>query len=261
MSGLGSHDLALASVAGDPGSPIHRRDPRSKLLALVAVTLVAVSTPATAWPVYAGCAAVLAGIAVAARVTPATIWHRARVVLPLVLFAAAFIPFVREGHVVGSVGPFDVTAEGLETFAGVAAKTAIGTVSAVLIGATTSFPDVLRALERLRAPRLFVLIAMLTYRYAFVVAGEVRRMRTAMRARGYRPRHALQAGPVGHAASALFLRAHARGERIYLAMAARGFTGTMPQAVPLRLGAADVLFLAAAAVPLVVLRLTIEVMA
>ncbi|MFA9272213.1 MAG: CbiQ family ECF transporter T component [Baekduiaceae bacterium] len=116
MSGLGPHDLALASVAGDPGSPIHRRDPRSKLLALVAVTLVAVSTPATAWPVYAGCAAVLAGVAVAARVTPATIWHRARVVLPLVLFAAAFIPFVREGHVVGSVGPFDVTAEGLETF-------------------------------------------------------------------------------------------------------------------------------------------------
>lgn len=259
MSGL--HDLSLASVAGDPASPVHRRDPRAKVLGLAAVTCVAVSAPATAWPVYAGCGAVLAAVAIAGRVAPATIWRRARVVLPLVLFAAAFIPFVREGRVIASVGPFDVTAEGLATFAGVAAKTAIGTVSAVLIGATTSFPDVLRALERLRAPRLFVLIAMLTYRYAFVVAGEVRRMQTAMRARAYQPRHLLQAGPVGHACSALFLRAHARGERIYLAMAARGFTGAMPQAVPLRMGAADVLFLAAAILPLVALRLTLEVIA
>lgn len=259
MSGL--HDLSLASVVGDPRSAVHRRDPRVKLLGLGSVTLVAVSAPVSAWPAYAGCAAVLTGVAIAARLSPATIWRRARVILPLVLFAAAFIPFVREGRVVASVGPFDLTAEGLSTFAGVAAKTAIGTVSAVLLGATTSFPDVLRALERLRTPRLFVLVAMLTYRYVFVVAGEVRRMRTAMRARGYRPRHLLQAGPVGHAAGALFLRAHGRGERIYLAMAARGFTGTMPQAVPLRLCAADVLFLLAAAVPLVALRLTLEVMA
>lgn len=257
----GAHDLALATVAGDPGSAVHRRDPRGKLLALGAVTCVAVSASATQWPVYAGCAVVLAVVAAAARVSPATIWRRARVVLPLVLFAAAFIPFVREGRVVAEAGPFDVTAEGLQTFAGVAAKTAIGTVSAVLIGATTSFPDVLRALERLRAPRLFVLIAMLTYRYVFVLAGEVRRMRTAMRARAYRPRHLLQAGPVGHAAGALFLRAHARGERIYLAMAARGFTGAMPHAAPLRFGAADILFLAAATVPLVALRLTLEVTA
>ncbi len=43
-------------------------------------------------------------------------------------------------------------------------------------------------------------------------------MRAARDARGYRPRSLLGAGAVGRIASALFLRTHARGERVYLAM-------------------------------------------
>ena len=69
--------------------------------------------------------------------------------LPLVLFAdlrpasllrasRSFIPFSRAGP---------------ETFATVGAKALLGTLSAVLLGATTSFPDVLHALERLQARR------------------------------------------------------------------------------------------------------------
>ena len=55
-----------------------------------------------------------------------------------------------------------------------------------------------------------------------VVAGEVRRTRTALLARAFRPRTALQAAPVGRVAGTLFLRAHARGERVHRAMLARG---------------------------------------
>ena len=43
--------------------------------------------------------------------------------------------------------------DGLATFATVSAKAILGTLSAVLLGATTSFPDVLHALERLKAPQ------------------------------------------------------------------------------------------------------------
>ena len=66
--------------------------------------------------------------------------------------------------------------------------------SAVLLGATTTLPHVLRGLEALRVPRLFMLIAAFMYRYLFVIVEEARRMRAALAARGYRPRHALQAG-------------------------------------------------------------------
>ena len=38
--------LHAVGVAGDPSSPVHRLDPRAKLLGLTGVTIVAVSAPA-----------------------------------------------------------------------------------------------------------------------------------------------------------------------------------------------------------------------
>ncbi|HET8756169.1 MAG TPA: cobalt ECF transporter T component CbiQ [Solirubrobacteraceae bacterium] len=242
-----------AGIAGDPGSRIHRLDPRAKLLGLAGITGVAVSTPPRLWPVLAACALALAAIAATGGVGPGVIWARARVVLPLVIFVGVFVPFVRGGQQV-DVGPVDVSREGLTTFFAVSSKALIGTVSAVLLGATTSFPDLLHGLERMRAPRLLTLIAAFMYRYLFVITGEARRMRVALAARGYRPRHALQAAALGRVATALFLRTFERGERVYVAMLARGYTGTTPRLRALAFARADALFLAALVAALVPLR-------
>lgn len=230
-------------------------DPRAKLLGLAAVTLVAVTAPRGAWGVLAACAAVLGAYAVAARVRAGQAWCRWRVVLPLVLPVVVLVPLVRTGGAAHAVGPFTVHEEGLAVAAAVASKAAIGTLSAVLLGATTTFPEVLRALEALRMPRVLVLIAAVTYRYGFVVAGEAARMRAAMTARGFRPRTALDVGALGRMAGALFLRAHARGERVHLAMLARGYRGTLPGAAPARLAWSDVAFVALVLLALVPLRI------
>ena len=244
MGALCNHSLELTGLAGDPASPVHRLDPRAKILGLVAITIVAVSTPLEAWPVYACCAGVLAAVAVAARVPPGAIWRRVRFLLPIVLAAGVFLPFVRHGGGQYELGPLTVHEEGLRTFAAVSAKAAIGTVSAVLLAATTTFPAVLRGLEAMRVPRLLVLIAAFMYRYLFVIVEEVGRMRAALVSRGYQPRHMLQAGPMGRMATAMFLRTYSRGERVYHAMLARGYDGTMPQLTPLAFGRADAVFVA-----------------
>ncbi len=84
-------------------------------------------------------------------------------------------------------------------------------------------------------------------------------MRAALAARGYRPRTALGAAATGRLAGALFLRTHARGERVYLAMAARGYAGAMPQLEPAACSAAPTpLFLAVLAVALLTLRIAVE---
>ena len=210
-----SASLHDAGVVGD--SAIHRLDPRAKLLVLSAVTLIAVST--TTPLVHATCAAALLLVLAAAQLSPRTVLRRARIVVLPVLLVAAFTPAV-------------------------APKALIGTSSAVLLGLTTSFPDVLHALEKLRAPRLLVLIAAFMYRYLFTIVDEVQRMRAALAARGYRPRHALQIQALGRVATALFLRTYERGERVHLAMLARGFDGQMPRLGTLTLRPADALFLA-----------------
>jgi cobalt/nickel transport system permease protein len=251
--------MHATGVAGDTASRIHRLDPRAKLAGLAGITVVGVSTPPRQWPVLAVCALALVAIAAVSRVGPDVIWSRARVVLPLVLFVAVLVPFVRGGEKVG-VGPLQLSRDGLTTFASVSSKALIGTVSAVLLGATTSFPDVLHGLERMRAPRLLTLIAAFMYRYLFVIGGEARRMRVALAARGYRPRHALQAAAIGRVATALFLRTFERGERVYVAMLARGYTGATPRLRGLAFARADVLFLTALAAALLPLRVMIEVM-
>ena len=68
------------------------------------------------------------------------------------------------------------------------------------------------------------------------------RTRAALCARGYSPRHALHAGPLGRAAGTLFLRTYTRGERVHLAMLSRGWDGSMPQLTPLVLTRADIVF-------------------
>lgn len=228
--------LHEAGVVGD--SPIHRLDPRAKLLGLTAVTVVAVST--SSWPVHVACALTLLAVAVAARVRPRTVWRRARIVLPPVLLVAAVVPLVQE--------------DGLALAATIAAKAVIGTFSAVLLGITTSFPDVLHALEKLKTPHLLVLIAAFMYRYLFTIVDEVQRMRAALASRGYAPRHALQVQALGRVATALFLRTYERAERVHLAMLARGFDQRMPRIDALRFRRADAVFLCGL-VPLLVARL------
>jgi cobalt/nickel transport system permease protein len=226
-------------VAGDPRSPIHRLDPRAKLIGLLGITIVAVSTPLHAWPVFVACAAAQLTVAALARVPARALLARGRVVLPLLLFVALFMPFSEHGPA---------------TFATTGAKATLGTLSAVLLGATTSFPDVLHALERLRAPKLLVLIAAFMYRYLFTIVDEVQRMRAALAARGYAPRHALQVQAIGRVATALFLRTYERAERVHLAMLARGWRQTMPRLDTLAFTRTDTLFLAALAMPLLAIR-------
>jgi cobalt/nickel transport system permease protein len=254
VSALCNHALQGTGLAGNTASPVHRLDPRAKVVGLLGVTVIAVTTPLTAWPVYVVCAAVLAAVAAAARVSPRVIWRRGRFLIPLVLFVAVFLPFVRGGEQI-ALGPISLSREGLAAFAAVSAKALIGTVGAIVLGATTTFPATLRALEALRVPRLFVLIAGFVYRYLFVVVDEVLRMRAALAARAYHPRNVLHAAAVGRVASALFLRTHARGERVYLAMVSRGYDGTIPALDPLRLRATDLVFVAATSALVLAVRI------
>ena len=82
-------------------------------------------------------------------------------------------------------------------------------------------------------------------------------MRAALVARGYRPRNALQAAAVGRVATALFLRTHARGERVYLAMLSRGYAGSVPALDSLRFRVADFAFLAAVAALILPIRVLV----
>ena len=117
------------------------------------------------------------------------------------------------------------------------------TVSAALILiATTSFPGVCNALDRLKVPKLFVVQLMFLYRFIFVLTEEALRMFRARSIRSFdkgRPDIKQFVQMMG----LLFLRTLERAERIYLAMRSRGFDGEIRTIKKLNFMPVDVLFL------------------
>jgi cobalt/nickel transport system permease protein len=87
-------------------------------------------------------------------------------------------------------------------------------------------PVTLKAAQSLHLPRLLVSLAGLTYRYVFVLAAELARLRVALRVRGYRnraSRHCYRT--VGHVTGTLLVRGYEQAERTLQAMRCRGFDG------------------------------------
>src|SRR5207247_10749837 len=64
---------------------------------------------------------------------------------------------------------------------------AVMTIALVLLG-TAPLPTTLHAAQRLRVPGILVQVALLSYRYVFVLADELARLRRVLRVRGFRAR-------------------------------------------------------------------------
>ena len=115
-----------------------------------------------------------------------------------------------------------------------------GVAASIVLAATTPSPSCSGGSIACTCPRVVTAIAGFMVRYlGIVIAGEARRMHIARQSRGYDPRWLWQARGVAASAGTLFVRSYERGERVHLAMLARGAsTGTMPACPPRRGGRA-----------------------
>ena len=238
----GGHYGGDVEVVAAQDSPIHRLDPRAKIIGLIGLVVVSVSLPAGAWYAFGALAAILVGLVVVARLSPRHVLRRMTIEIPF-LVAAAILPFTApDGVVLGLT---------------VGAKVTIGVLGMVILSSTTPFPRLLRGFELLRTPRLIVVIVSFMWRYLHVLGEQVSNMQTARAARGYSARYFWQAaGSTGSLVAALFVRSLDRGERVYLAMTSRGYDGSMPETAVerLTLRASDVTFLVALAATLALIR-------
>ncbi len=210
----------------DGRSPLHRLPPQVKLVAALSFVLLVVATPRTQLWAFGVYLVLVLAVAAVGRVPLRTLRTGLLLETPFVLFAV-LLPFLSRGAQVEVLG-VSVSETGLLAAFNVLAKATLGTLTSMVLASTTSIRDLLKGLERLRVPRSLLAIAGFMVRYLDVVVGEMQRMRVARAARGYDPRSLLQARAVAASAGALFVRSYERGERVYLAMVSRGWTGAMP---------------------------------
>jgi cobalt/nickel transport system permease protein len=126
-------------------------------------------------------------------------------------------------------------------------RVAVSVSLAVLLVLTTPWADVLKSLQAIRVPQVFILVLAMTYRYIFLFLHtangmfEARKSRVVARTSGGEQRRWI-AGSMG----SLLNRSVKMSNDVYAAMAARGFTGTIRSFHDYRMRLPDWLALAAA---------------
>ena len=218
--------LAHAAAEAPIETALHRAAPECKIAALLVFVVAVALVPHGAVVPYAADLAIVLALAAWARAEPAFLARRLLVELPFVAFVV-LLPFVTAGPTVEVAG-VALAEDGLWTAFGITAKATLAVLAAGVLATTTTGPEILAGLERLRAPRTLIAVAGFALRYVQVVMDELRRLQLARVARGDDPRWLWQARTVARTAGAVAIRCFERGERVHAAMLARGFEGRMP---------------------------------
>ena len=207
---------------------VHKMPAHLKLVTGIGFVVGIVATPREAFWAFGVFAIVLIAFSRAAGLRPGFIASRMLVATPFIS-VALLLPFFGGGDQVSILG-VTLSEPGMWTMWNIIVKASYGLWASVILGSTTTIPDVLAGLERLRLPPAIVGLTGFMLRYIDVVLAQFGRMRRAMESRAYRPRSLRQSRPMAAATGTLFVRSFERGERVYLAMASRGYTGELPRA-------------------------------
>ncbi len=250
-------DLTLGQYL--PGrSPVHRLDPRTKLVACAAA-MAAVFAPGPVWGAAWTWPLLAVGLP-ASGIGPGYFLRGLRPFRWLLAFTLVIHAVATPGRPVAGLAW--VTVEGLASGAGTAARLATAIAFSSLLTLTTNPVDLVWAFERLARPLARVGVPVGEFGVALLVAirffpifqQEAERLQTALRARGLEPD--ARGGPVRRLRGLtplvvpLFRQVFQRADTLALAMEIRGFRPGAPRTSRRahRLGRAEWIALAAVGV-------------
>ena len=241
----------------DTRSSLHSLDSRVKVVVAVAFILSNSLLPDGAWLAFS--LTWLAGLFLnwLSGLGIGFTFRRSFIALPFALAAITAI-FAIPGEPLGEwqLGSLVLvpTDAGLLRFVSIVIRSWLSVQAAILLVATTPFPDLIHAFEHLHVPAILTTIIAFLYRYLFVLTDEVMRLTRARQARsaavaGHRSGRNVvwRARTAGNMTGQLFLRSYERSDRIYNAMLARGYTGQLRTLTPHTMHPRDWLYAAVAA--------------
>lgn len=204
-------------------SPVHRLDPRAKAIATLSFIVVVMSfnryavsalIPFFMFPVL---------LLALGRIPLGPVLRKVAIAAPFALLVGAFNPLLDRQPMM-EIGAWTVSG-GWISFASIILRFALTVGAAVVLLATTGLYRLCAGMERMGAPSIFVGQVLFLYRYLFVLSEEGISMM-----RGVHLRSASAAIPLriyGALVGTLLLRSLDRAERVYQAMVARGYDGTV----------------------------------
>ncbi len=220
------HRVPEASIEGT--SPLHRWETRSKLVALVAL-MFAFASVSHLW-LLPPMLLVTAALYALSRLPLSFLLHRLRHPAPFMLAVVLLLPFTGGSTMVLLPGPLALHQEGTRAALLIVCRfISIMTLSMVLSG-TSPMLHIIRAMRSLGLPALLTDMMLFFWRYLHDIAGNLGRMQTAMRLRGFRARRLSRRTLTTLAAliGTLLIRSYEQSERVYRAMRLRGSGAARP---------------------------------
>lgn len=204
-------------------SPLHRWEPRYKLIGLAAL-IIAFSSVQNLWLLPA--MLIVTGVLYWLSQLPGSFLIE-RLKLPgfFLLGIAIMLPFLAGDTVLVQLGPLAIREEGILSLVLIATRfLCILTIGIILFG-TVPFIRNIRAMRSLGLPSLLADMVLLSYRYIYEIGDYLGTMRTAMRLRGFQA-HRFSFRNLKMLASligSLLIRSYEQSEQVYKAMTLRGY--------------------------------------
>ncbi len=229
---------------------LHSLEPRIKVIVFFAFILFVALRPSVSLPAFIAYGSLLIILIFTSNIPMALILKRSLGVIPFIALMSAFIPFVKSGRPLweSHLGAFklSVSDEGLRIFAGILAKAYLSAACMLLLILSTNFLHLLKALEKLKVPAVFIMIVSFMYRYVFILQDEFMHMKRAKESRTVGGSRWFHVKALANMAGVLFVKSYERAEDVYLAMLSRGFDGKIKTVYDFKIIAKDIYFLLAA---------------
>ncbi len=221
-------------------SPLHRIDPRGKLIAFILSIGVIVSEPRREILGVLLYYVIIVILLILSRIPLCYILKRCLIVSPIIIMAAAFLPLsyiagwkdLPEG-MQGEVFIFSLSLV-LKAFAAIILLT--------LLTSTEKFNRLLDGLRRLKMPSILGIVSALMYRYIFILNDEILRIKLARESRTPGKIRTSRFKMFGNQAAMIFIRSWSRAQIVYNTMLSRGFNGNFPDFKDLSFSMNDAFF-------------------
>jgi cobalt/nickel transport system permease protein len=232
-------DLGYMDTLSGMDTPVHRLDPRAKLLTTLIFIVAVISSGkyeiSALLPFFLYPAVTISLGTIPFRY----ILRKLLIVIPFAVLIGIFNPVI-DREIMMRLGPVSVSG-GWISFFSILLKFLLTAGSVLILIACTGFNSLCMALEKIGIPRIFAVQLLFLYRYIFVLIEEASRMANARSLRSFNGK-GKGMKVFGYLLGHLLLRTVDRAQRIYLAMLCRGFNGEIKVNRRLKAGMKEVLY-------------------
>jgi len=254
MNNIGRNylDIRYLDTMASGDSPLHRLDPRAKLITTLLFIVAVVSfdkyTLLSFVPFF-----IYPMVMISAGGLPVGYFLKKVIqVSPFAILVGIFNPLI-DREIILHLGTIGISG-GWISFLSILLRFFLTVTAALILISLTGFNTVCEALNRLGVPRPFVVQLLFFYRYIFVLVDEAERMERARSLRSFSSRSRpfrVFISIIGH----MLLRSFDRAERIYHAMRCRGFEGHIPMRREIKMHWNDLGFMAGWSLLFILFRL------